>query len=85
MIAWEDISAYGRGDVDRSPNAFVLRFCEFRVTVHKHKAFGDRWLLTCDPWFRCAELQSPESVDARREGLDMVRQRMKKALKEIDF
>lgn len=48
MNEWKDVSSYSRGDTDRSPNAFEIRFGVYRLDVYRiRRGTAKDWYCCC--------------------------------------
>ena len=80
MITWKDVSSYSQSDKERVPNCFRASAGGIVVTVHRHIHYAkDDWLMTCDPWFSQALLESKSADDAKAEAIQKVTEAIAKA------
>lgn len=81
-MKWKDETSFAQGEQDRTPRAWVARPGMLRVSVHRHRHFEGKWVLTCAPFFDLFELKSEAAKDAKAEGIALVREHLERALAE---
>jgi hypothetical protein len=78
-MLWKDASSYSKSDTDRSPNCWVAKAGNLRLTLHRHIHYPkDTWLLSCAPFFDKRVLLSKDIVEAKSEALSLVRPEIQK-------
>lgn len=48
---WKDVSSFARGEKDRTPISWELRFGDFRMSLSHHIDSPGEWVLKCPPMF----------------------------------
>lgn len=81
MMNWRDVSSYSRNEQERIPRSFMVKVGNFTITVTRK--------IHCEGWFlewggRTTSLLSSEAEDAKAEALELVKDHLCNALKELE-
>jgi hypothetical protein len=85
-MKWKDATSYSRDDKEKVPNAFQLENVSFRLSVHRmHRLQG--WFLTCydvGRLFEGRQLVAEDLEEAKKEAVDLVYEKLKGMLEQLD-
>jgi len=86
MAEWKDVTSHSQRTPpeERVPRSWSLQCGWLSILVHHHIHYDpDQWLLSCNPFFKHHELQSPGAEAAQEEAVGLVLQKLSDTIKDL--